>query len=177
MGAIKGLKHWRNSTWVRSVERWSRKLCVGKWGRQDWKPREKFVCVSNELSVTDIYGEISGNGFFKRKWTSSNCSTHLYSQAQVTSENFTLHFLVESSFCRQVWTTAGFPGDASGQEPICQCRRHRDVGMIPGSGRSLGGGRGNPLQHSCLENPMDRGAWRATESQKLSQKVGHDWAT
>ena len=37
----------------------------------------------------------------------------------------------------------------------------RDVGMIPGSGRSPGGGHGNPLQYSCLENPMDRGAWRA----------------
>ena len=34
----------------------------------------------------------------------------------------------------------------------------RDVGLIPGSGRSPGGGHGNPLQYSCLENPMDRGA-------------------
>ena len=38
----------------------------------------------------------------------------------------------------------------------------RHVGLIPGSGRSLGEGNGNPLQYSCLENPMDRGAWRAT---------------
>ena len=38
----------------------------------------------------------------------------------------------------------------------------RDVGSIPGSGRSPGGGRDNPLQCSCLENPMDRGAWQAT---------------
>ena len=38
----------------------------------------------------------------------------------------------------------------------------RDVGSIPGSGRSLGAGNGNPLQYSCLENPMDRGAWGAT---------------
>ena len=38
----------------------------------------------------------------------------------------------------------------------------RDTGSIPGSGRSPGGGHGNPLQYSCLENtPMDRGAWRA----------------
>ena len=36
-----------------------------------------------------------------------------------------------------------------------------DMGSIPGSGRSLGEGNGNPLQYSCLENPMDRGAWRA----------------
>jgi len=38
----------------------------------------------------------------------------------------------------------------------------RDAGSIPRSGRSPGGGHGNPLQCSCLENPMDRGAWRAT---------------
>ena len=37
----------------------------------------------------------------------------------------------------------------------------RDVGLIPELGRSSGGGHGNPLQYSCLENPMDRGAWRA----------------
>ena len=35
----------------------------------------------------------------------------------------------------------------------------RDVSSIPGSGRSPGGGHGHPLQYSCLENPMDRGAW------------------
>ena len=38
----------------------------------------------------------------------------------------------------------------------------RDVGLIPGSGRSSGGGHGNPLHYSCLENPMHRGAWWAT---------------
>ena len=38
----------------------------------------------------------------------------------------------------------------------------KDVGLIPGSGRSPGGGHGNSLQYSCLENPMDRGAWQAT---------------
>ena len=39
-----------------------------------------------------------------------------------------------------------------------------DVGSIPGSGRSPGGGNGNPLHYSCLENSMDRGAWRAAVS-------------
>ena len=38
----------------------------------------------------------------------------------------------------------------------------RDLALIPGSGRSPGGGHGNPLQYSCLENPVDRGTWRAT---------------
>ena len=38
----------------------------------------------------------------------------------------------------------------------------RDVGLMPGSGTSPGGGHGNPLLYSCLENPMDRGAWWTT---------------
>ena len=38
----------------------------------------------------------------------------------------------------------------------------RGVGSLPGSGRSCGGGHGNPLQYSCMENPVGRGAWRAT---------------
>ena len=38
----------------------------------------------------------------------------------------------------------------------------RDMGLIPGSGRFPGEGQGNPLQYSCLDNPMDRGAWWAT---------------
>ena len=38
----------------------------------------------------------------------------------------------------------------------------RDLGSIPGSEKSPGGGHNNPLQYSCLENPMDRGAWRVT---------------
>ena len=53
--------------------------------------------------------------------------------------------------------TWGFPGGASGKEPSGNAGDTRDVGSILGSGRSPGGEHGNPLQHSCLENPMDRG--------------------
>ena len=53
-------------------------------------------------------------------------------------------------------------GGASGKEPTCQCRRHRNTSSISGSGRSPGGGHGNPFQYFCLENPMDRGPWKAT---------------
>ena len=55
----------------------------------------------------------------------------------------------------------GFPGGVSGQE-LLPMHQTCDKGLIPGPGRSPGGGHGNPLQYSCLENPMDRGAWRAT---------------
>ena len=48
----------------------------------------------------------------------------------------------------------------------------RDVGSILGLGRSPGGGHGNPLQYSCLENPMDRGAWRATVHKVAKGQTG-----
>ena len=49
----------------------------------------------------------------------------------------------------------------SGKEFASQRRKQRDTGLIPGLGRCPGGGNGNPLQYSCLENSMDRGAWQA----------------
>ena len=51
----------------------------------------------------------------------------------------------------------GFPGDASVKEPTCSAGDVRDVGSIPGYGRSLGGGHDNPLWYFYLENPVDRG--------------------
>ena len=45
---------------------------------------------------------------------------------------------------------------------LANAEDERDAGLIPGSGRSPGGRHGNPFQYSCLENPMDRGAWWAT---------------
>ena len=48
------------------------------------------------------------------------------------------------------------------KNPPASAGDKRDVGSIPGAGRSPGGGHGHPLKYSCLENPMDRGAWWAT---------------
>ena len=55
----------------------------------------------------------------------------------------------------------GFPGGSGVKNSPARARDLRDQSSIPGSGRSRGGDHGNPLQYSCLENPMDRGAWRA----------------
>ena len=49
-----------------------------------------------------------------------------------------------------------------GKEHTCQYRRHKRHGFDPWLGRTPGGGHGNPLQYSWLENPMDRGVWQAT---------------
>ena len=58
-----------------------------------------------------------------------------------------------------------FPGGSDGKVPAYNAG---DPGSIPGLGRSPGEENGNPLQYSCLENPMDRGTWQDT------QRVGHD---
>ena len=69
--------------------------------------------------------------------------------------------------------TAVLPGWNSVKESVCQCRRWRDLGSIPGSGRSLRVGNGNQLQHWCLENSMNKGVWQFIVHGVI---VRHDWA-
>ena len=61
-----------------------------------------------------------------------------------------------------IYEIGGSPGDIVVKNLPANAGNTRDAGLIPGSGRFPGGGHGNPLQYSCLENPMDRRAWRAT---------------
>ena len=63
----------------------------------------------------------------------------------------------------------GFPGGSDDKESACN---EGDLGSIPGSGRSPGEGNGNPLQSSCLENPMDREAWQATVYRATKSRTG-----
>ena len=69
-------------------------------------------------------------------------------------------------------TIGSFPCSSVGKESICNAG---DLGSIPGLERSPGEGNGNPLQYSFLENPMDRGAWRAIVHGVA--RVGYDLAT
>ena len=64
-----------------------------------------------------------------------------------------------SAFKESFYTDLGFPVGSDGKESACSAG---DPGSIPGWGRSPGEGNGYPLQYSCLENSMDRGAWWAT---------------
>ena len=85
------------------------------------------------------------------KTTGLFCHRHMgvcHSCRQATS---IIHFLQDFSD-----TLLGFPGGSDGNKSACN---EGDPSLFPGSGRSPGGGDGNPLQYSCLENPMDRGAW------------------
>ena len=96
----------------------------------------KSVCSKNkEISVAGPKGRVAGNDL----WDEADTRPLSALQAIVK----------------------GFSGGACGQESIC-AGDIRDAASIPRSGRSPGEGHGNPLQYSCLENPMDRGAWWAT---------------
>ena len=66
----------------------------------------------------------------------------------------------------------GLPRWLSGKESTCNAGAGGDVSLIPGLGRSPRGGHGNPLQYSCLENPMEPGGLQSIGS----QRVEHDWS-
>ena len=63
------------------------------------------------------------------------------------------------------------------KNPLANAEDVRKAGSIPGSGRSPGGGHGNPLQYSCLENPMDRGDLEATEEPRGCKELDMTEAT
>ena len=69
------------------------------------------------------------------------------------------HTIVETSLEKLSIFNKPFPGSSEVKVSACNAG---DLGSIPGLGRSPGDGNGNPLQFSCLEDPMDRGAWWAT---------------
>ena len=75
------------------------------------------------------------------------------------------HSGVKSNTCWRL------PWWLSSKEATCCAGDTGDAGLIPEWGRSPGGGSGNPLQYSCLENPMDRGAWRA----EVHKRVAKNW--
>ena len=85
------------------------------------------------------------------------------SKAFCTTDHLNCYSFIVISYCirfdRKIHVLVGFP---SGSVVKNLPANARDVGLISGLGRSPGEGNGNPLQYSCLENPMDRGAWRAT---------------
>ena len=68
----------------------------------------------------------------------------------------------EKQVCPYNRHSSELPQWLSGKEPVCNAGDPGDAGSVPGLGRSPVEGNGNPLQYSCLENPMEGGAWQAT---------------
>ena len=76
-----------------------------------------------------------------------------------------------TGLCKHLLPSMGLPPWFSGKESTCSAGDARDTGSIPGPRRSSEGKHGNPLQYSCLKNPMDRGAWWASPQ---GCRVGHN---
>ena len=68
----------------------------------------------------------------------------------------------EKVICQAIGFLRGLPRWLSSEESTYNAGNTGDMGLVPGSGRSPGGRHDNPLQYSCLENPTDRGTWRAS---------------
>ena len=80
-------------------------------------------------------------------------------RCQLLKSSSVLKIIMFVSECVYVWA---FPDGTSGKEPTCQCRRHKRCRFIPWVRKIPRGVHENPLQYSFLENPMGRGAWKAT---------------
>ena len=78
-------------------------------------------------------------------------------------ESSRLEKVFENCLNRKLMVSSVFPGGSEVKASACNVG---DLGLIPGSGRSPGEGNDNPLQYSCLENPMDGEAWWATQGRK-----------
>ena len=90
---------------------------------------------------------------------------------------FYLLFIIKTESVCYIYNldlSRGMISPLHGAEVKASARNAGDLGLIRGLGRSPGEGNGNPLQYSCLENPMDGGAWWATVHG--SQRVRHDWS-
>ena len=93
-----------------------------------------------------------------------------FSDAWVDGTEKFSEFFYFSLTSKLITTEASPSVGSAGKEPTCNAGDTGDVSSTPGSGRSPGGGNGNPLQYSCLKNPMNRGA-----SQAMVQRVAKRW--
>ena len=107
---------------------------------------EKYHIKENSVYSNKVLKE---ENMLEKKWTKfqGQMSSQVNSNKHLR-KNYTKTFHVE-----------GFPSSSDGKEFACNAG---DLGSVPGSGGSPGGGNGNPLQYFCLENPSDRGGWQAT---------------
>ena len=165
-----GHVHWILWPMGRSIPRRYAGRWVGRWNRSVAKQASQpGPHPGNTASRDQAFLELAL--LFSLNWVFPK--DHPWSSWHVTLSHFWV-LALEAPFCLEgcihshlpfsmvLLCLGGFPGGASGKEPTANAGDIRDVGLIHGSGRSPGGEYGNPLQYSCLENPMDRGArWAA----------------
>ena len=103
--------------------------------------------------------EINFNNVLHSTQCIQNIGISKFTSIIIVSEIFHIFLII---FKNLRCLNLGLPRWLSGKESACSAGNAGDVGLIPGSGKSPGGGTGNPLQYSCLENPLDREVWWAT---------------
>ena len=134
-------------------------------GSGGWTPREAGPSLIRPAAPSELPAvtpeETRGSALKERSYLKSQLATDfslLMGDRILEAIQYSCFFKpakLEYSFLRDL----GFPRWCSGKEPACQCWRWRRLRFISGLGRLPGEGNGNPLQTTCLENPMDRGIW------------------
>ena len=136
-------------------------VLVSEWWQWEWtKGGHKAVSVRS----LDL---VRFTTFIRLSWAlfshgiSTIITNHPFSLDWMDSVSW--HHMKPTAFWKKsTMLCLGFPGDTDGKEPAGQYRRPKRYGFRPWIRKAPGGGHGSPLQYSCLENPVDRGAWRAT---------------
>ena len=145
---------WRFQMWYTNIGNWRISLnsftsSTEAYDSQSWLIRTKVYPPISWLTLRLFPG--CGCSFQKRQ---------NYSHRSQINGSQRLGFDEED--CLQKILQGYWTDGASGTEPAGQCRRYKNIALISGWGRSPGEGNGNPLQHSCLESPIDPGAWQPT---------------
>ena len=159
-------------------------FCIGCWRKKKimtWKSiLKKFSWVEMKETLGELFfffnssGAVVGHNWF---WSSSLMLCNCFVWWDLVWLQYIRSFMLMRllKLYPPPYRGMGFPDGASGEKPICQCRRRRDASSIPGSGRSPGGGHGNLLQYCCLESHGQRNLAGYVGSIG-SQRVGHDWS-
>ena len=130
----------------------------------------KSIKIKNKMNTSDPSPAIR---FWYHRNKVPSDPTKLPHQQVTESQICAYYFLTFLySFCHVYYES--FPGSSDSKESACNAR---DLSSIPGSERFSGEGNGNPLQYSCLENSMDRGAWKSTASGGLKESDTIDQRT
>ena len=119
----------------------------------NWVPCAEFGNVRWEETIPGFNQHSAGLCTPSQAGSSSKHPSPKFPKSPETQPTFL--FMGPSA---QSWS---FPNGSLGNESTCNARDIGDVSSIPGLGISPGGGNGNPLQYSCLKNPVDRGPWQA----------------
>ena len=133
---------------MRRTDSLEKTLMLGKTEGRRRKERQRMRWLDDITDSMDM--SLSKLQELVMDWEAWRAAVHGAAKSQTWLSNWTTNNRVEPK---------GLPCSSNGKESACNTG---DPGSIPGSGRSSREGNGSPLQYSCLENPMDRGAWQAT---------------